>query len=90
MLFRSGADATLRSRAIDIVYMELIVAPTYVGQRKLHEYLALLDSHGYVLFDFYNRARRNGRLIQADALFVSAPFLDAFGTSTARPRAPRV
>jgi FkbM family methyltransferase len=70
-----GADATLRQHAVDVLYMELIVAPTYVGQHKLQEYLSLLDSLGYVIFDFYNRARKNGRLIQADALFVSEPFL---------------
>jgi FkbM family methyltransferase len=70
-----GAAATLRQHAVDVLYMELIVAPTYVGQHTLQEYLALLDSLGYVLFDFYNRARKNGRLIQADALFVSEPFL---------------
>ncbi|HVY64184.1 MAG TPA: FkbM family methyltransferase [Gammaproteobacteria bacterium] len=70
-----GANETLRQHRIDVLYMELIVAPTYVGQHKLHEYLALLDSLGYVLFAFYNQARRNGRLIQADGLFVSEPFL---------------
>jgi len=79
-----GADATLRQHAVDVLYMELIVAPTYVGQHKLQEYLALLDSLGYVIFDFYNRARRNGRLIQADVLFVSEPFLTRHEQHAAR------
>jgi FkbM family methyltransferase len=70
-----GADATLRQHVVDVLYMELIVAPTYIGQHRLQEYLAHLDSLGYLLFDFYNPARKHGRLIQADALFVSEPFL---------------
>jgi hypothetical protein len=57
--------------------MEMITAPTYVGQHDLHEYLGLFRSHGYVLFDFYNPVRRNGRLLQTDNLMVAEGFLAA-------------
>ena len=70
-----GATGTLERAAIDVVYMEMITAPTYVGQRKLHDYLALFAEHGYELFDLYNPVRRRDRLIQADALVVSAECL---------------
>jgi FkbM family methyltransferase len=73
-----GAAALLRTQAIDVVYMEMIVAPTYVGQHDLHDYLGLFRAHGYVLFDFYNPVRTHGRLLQTDNLFVAEPFLAAY------------
>jgi FkbM family methyltransferase len=73
-----GARALLTSQQIDLVYMEVIMAPTYVGQRGLHDYLALMDAANYRLFDFYNPARRDGRLIQSDIIFLSASFLERY------------
>jgi len=70
-----GASAFLAAQRIDLVYMEMITAPTYVGQHDLHEYLALFRSFGYVLFDFYNPVRNNGRLLQTDNLLVAETFL---------------
>lgn len=70
-----GASRLLGGAAIDVIYMELIIAPTYVGQRTLHEYLELFAEHRYELFDLYNPVRRRERLIQADALIVSATCL---------------
>jgi FkbM family methyltransferase len=74
----AGSTRLLREQAIDLVYMEMIVAPTYVGQHDLHDYLGLFRAHGYVLFDFYNPVRRNGRLLQTDNLLVAEPFLAAY------------
>jgi len=71
-----GASRSLERQAVDLVYMEIIMAPTYVSQPALHEHLAWLDARGYVLFDLYNTERRNGRLIQADALFASRRLLE--------------
>jgi len=70
-----GAQKMLSNHAIDIVYMEMITAPTYIGQRNLHEYLALFESHNYVPFDFYNPVRKNGFLIQTDNIIISPHFL---------------
>jgi FkbM family methyltransferase len=74
----TGAARLLRAQAVDLVYMEMIVAPTYVGQRDMHDYLGLFRSHGYVLFDFYNPVRKHGRLLQTDNLFVADAFLAAY------------
>lgn len=74
----AGAGELLRKHAIDLVYMEMIMAPTYVGQHELHDYLAAFRNLGYVLFDFYNPVRRNGRLLQTDNLLVAEPFLAAY------------
>lgn len=73
-----GAREMLTSQSIDIVYMEMITAPTYVGQRKIHEYLALFESHDYELFDFYNSVRKDGRLIQSDNIMVSSVLLERY------------
>jgi FkbM family methyltransferase len=73
-----GARDLLSAQRIDLIYMEVIMAPTYVGQRELRDYLTLLGSSRYRLFDFYNPARRDDRLIQSDVIFVSADCLDAY------------
>jgi FkbM family methyltransferase len=73
-----GAEAMLAAREIGVIYTEVIVAPTYVGQRRLVDYLALLSARGYELFDLYNPTRRNGRLIQSDIIFVSADVLERY------------
>jgi FkbM family methyltransferase len=81
-----GARRLLTGQRIDLIYMEVIMAPTYVGQRELQDYLVLLASSRYRLFDFYNPARRDDRLIQSDVIFVSADFLDAHEAARSRPR----
>lgn len=71
----AGAREMLTRQLIDIVYMEVITVPVYVGRRKLHEYLAFFDSYDYELFDFYNPVRSNGLLIQTDNIMISSNFL---------------
>jgi FkbM family methyltransferase len=73
-----GASRMLQASAVDVVYMEMIIAPTYVGQRPLHEYLAFFADRGYSLFDLYNPVRRWGRLLQADIIFVSRDCLASY------------
>jgi FkbM family methyltransferase len=73
-----GAHQMLTRQAIDIVYMEMITAPTYIGQRKLHEYLELFATYDYEIFDFYNSLHKNSRLIQTDNIMVSSKFLKQF------------
>jgi FkbM family methyltransferase len=66
-----GAKSLLDRQAIGLIYMELITAPTYLGQHRVREYLELFDSVGYELFDLYNFGRSNGRLLQTDIIVVS-------------------
>ncbi len=71
-----GALGLLQDQKIDLIYMEMITAPTYVGQRRLSEYLGLFDILKYELFDFYNPCHdKNGRLIQTDNIIISSAFL---------------
>jgi len=73
-----GAATLLSAARIGVIYMEAIIAPTYVGQRRLVDYLALTSEKGYELFDFYNPTRRNGRLIQSDIIFASSAVLERY------------
>jgi FkbM family methyltransferase len=74
----SGATKMLLSQSISIVYTELILASTYQGQKKLHEYMGLLDSFGYELLDIYNPIKKHRQLIQIDSIFVSAKFKQSY------------
>lgn len=76
-----GGQNLFEEKRVDILYMEMIMAPTYVGQRQLHEYLSLLADWGYELFDLYNPYRAYGRLIQADSILVSSEFLNRYERS---------
>jgi hypothetical protein len=71
----AGARGLLERHAVDLIYLEMIMAPSYVGQRKYHYYLTSLDALGYELFDLFNLGRRDGRLIQSDGIFVASEFL---------------
>jgi FkbM family methyltransferase len=79
-----GASRLLSKRAFDLIYIEMIIAPSYVGQRKYHYYLTLLDSLGYELFDLFNLGRRDGRLIQIDGIFVTETILADYEASMRR------
>ncbi|MGE0799219.1 MAG: FkbM family methyltransferase [Lautropia sp.] len=72
-----GARALLQARAIGLVYFEVILAATYRGQHRLHEYLQLMDSHDYCLLDYFNPVRKDGRLLQFDLLFAAPAIASA-------------
>lgn len=69
-----GARALLAAGRVSLVYAELILCPTYAGQRTLGDYMALLGGLHYEFLDFYNPVRRNNELMQVDAIFLSASF----------------
>ena len=69
-----GAKKMLESQEISIIYLEIIIVPTYVGQRTLKDYFSLFESLGYEFLNFYNPVTNKKRLLQADFLFVSSSF----------------
>lgn len=73
-----GASNTLDRHAIRLIYMELITAPTYLGQHRIREYLELFDAAGYELFDLYNFGRSRGRLLQTDVILLSPDTLSLY------------
>ena len=70
-LILEGGRQMLSAGRVGVIYTEIIVAPSYVGQSKTHELLLLLDELGYVLYGLYNLwSLDGGRLLQMDGLFV--------------------
>jgi len=66
----AGGARSLSERRVRMIFAEMIVSPFYKGQLPLHEVLALLDRHGYVVYGFYDLSAFAGPLRQFDALFV--------------------
>jgi len=65
-----GAGSLLENRRVGLIYMELILGPTYVGQPRFEDYLRFFSDKGYVLLDMFNPMRKDFRLIQSDVIFV--------------------
>jgi FkbM family methyltransferase len=72
LLALQGAVDLLSAKKIRLIFMEVIFVPTYEGQPQVHEIMAWLKGHGYVLHNFYRLASKNGRLLYGDAIFVAA------------------
>lgn len=73
-----GAERLFAEGRIDLVYLEVITCPTYVGQASFAEVVAFLSRHDFDLWDIYDPIRGHGkrkswipRLLQADMLFFS-------------------
>ena len=69
-LVLEGAKTALSSKSIKNIYLEIINAPTYVGQKDFPFYVDLFDGLGFRLFGLYdNWHGSTGELLQLDALF---------------------
>jgi FkbM family methyltransferase len=66
-----GALDMLRRKAIDLLYFEIIVAPTYVNQPRIDEYFSFLYALGYRVVDLYELYKQNHELLQMDGLFAA-------------------
>ena len=64
-----GARHLLKRKSIDLLYFEMIIAPTYENQPKMHEYFSFLYDLDYQLVDLYDLVRRGNKLLQMDCLF---------------------
>lgn len=68
-----GAKKSLIGRAIKNIYMECIVAPTYVGQWSIERYISEMSSYGYYLYGFYNMIYdKDEYLLQTDIIFTAS------------------
>jgi FkbM family methyltransferase len=66
-----GAEACLASKRIGLIYSEIIIMPTYKGQKPFWEVLRRFDQCGMVLHNIYDLSIVRGRLRQVDAIFIS-------------------
>lgn len=65
-----GAKKVLSENKIKNIYMEVILAQTYVGQWGIERYIEELGSCGYELYGIYNLCYGDSqRLLQADIIF---------------------
>ena len=72
-LVLEGARSLCEQKMIDLIYMEIIIQPTYKRQRRLDEVLAYLNDIGFDLFNFYHPCfTPAGRLCQVDAIFTQS------------------
>ena len=66
-----GALKSIGQNIISLIYLEIIIMPTYKKQKFLDEILLLLRKNGFVLYNFYNYLFTDyGELLQVDAIFI--------------------
>lgn len=65
-----GAAKACRRGAIRLVYSEIITQPTYQGQKRFDEALAVFYNNGFDLYNIYNFSLTlDGRLREVDVIF---------------------
>jgi FkbM family methyltransferase len=72
-----GAKSLLAAGKVALIYMEVLHAPTYLGQPYFEDYLRFFRELGYVLLNIYNPVTKLGKLLQCDVIFVPGPIRDA-------------
>ncbi len=69
-LVLEGAAGACAKRSIGIVYAEIILQDTYVGQKRFDEVLSCFHDAGFSLYNIFNLvSTSNGSLCQLDAIF---------------------
>ncbi len=71
MKMLQGAKKSLESALVKLIYIEVTMAPSYVGQMKLSELIVFLEGCGYQLWDVLPFVyTRSGRAWTANAIFI--------------------
>ena len=67
-----GAHRLILKNGVKVIYLEIIIQPTYKNQKHLDEVLNLLRSYDFSLYNVYNLSYDSfGSLRQLDAIFIS-------------------
>ncbi len=66
-----GARNLLKKKNIKLIFMEIILVPTYKGQKDLRDYLDFFSEFGYDLINMHDLVRNDTNLLQLDALFIA-------------------
>lgn len=70
-----GAFEALSKGKIKIIYLEVLLKPTYKHQANFQEILRYLENLDYSLYDIYNQSyAKDGSLRQIDVIFVERTF----------------
>ncbi len=76
-LILKGAFDALKHRKVKIIYLEVLLKPTYKQQAKFQDILGYLADLDYSLYDVYNPSYAgDGSLRQIDVIFVARRFLE--------------
>lgn len=66
-----GASTLMKENRIKLIYIEIILMPTYKDQKSFDEILSLMRESNFHLFKFYDLSyTRTGQLRQVDAIFI--------------------
>jgi FkbM family methyltransferase len=67
-----GASKAIKENKIFLIYLEIIIMPTYQEQKNFDEILMMLRINGFKLYNLYNYNYTNsGELRQVDAVFIN-------------------
>lgn len=76
-LVLEGAERMLREKRIKLIYVEVLLTPSFVGQASLGQFIEHLDDFGLSFFNLFGHKEDDrGRLFRADALFVRNDLLE--------------
>ena len=72
----NGGSNLLSEKLIDIILLEMIVAPTYNSQSKLSDLFRIFEENKYSLYGIYDieKASEFGKVQQFDAIFINDNF----------------
>ena len=71
-----GAERMLAEKKVKMVYVEVLLTDSFVGQASLGRFIEFFEGHGYELCNFFgHKIDENGRLFRTDVLFVDSLML---------------
>jgi hypothetical protein len=59
----------LKEGRVKLIYMEIIIAPAYIGQPNFEDYLHYLRGLGYIIINMFNLYGSGVRMTQMDVIF---------------------
>ncbi len=72
----NGGSKLLSEKLVDIILLEMIVAPTYKSQSKLSDLFKIFEENKYSLYGIYDmeKSSKFGKIQQFDAIFIHENF----------------
>ena len=66
-----GATNLLKKGRIDIIFSEISIFSSYEKQGDLNQIISFLYKNNFELFNIYKSIRKNGQLLEIDAMFIN-------------------
>ncbi len=85
-----GASRMLESKAIDLIYTEVVFVELYEGQADFHDLCRFLSDYDYTLFGLYNlNSGRDSILAWGDSIFIAPRLRDLLDRRRGAGNRPR-